>query len=168
MHYQKILLSLTGEADERSVVDEAMKLQSFFDATLSIVVVNDPGAGKSHMMMAGLPRIEESDIREQLRRFGYGDRMDDLQGRLYAQDAWALLLVFQAMDAAGKDSTIRAVLRGINPQGCQVFSFKQPSIQELDHDFLWRVNSRLPERGRIGVFNRRSRIASHPGSPVPR
>jgi len=78
MHYQKILLSLTGEANERSVVDEAKKLQSFFDATLSVIVVNDPGAGKSHMMMAGLPRIEESDIREQLRRFGYGDRLDDL------------------------------------------------------------------------------------------
>ena len=65
-----------------------------------------------------------------------------------------MLLVFQAMDAAGKDSTIRAVLRGINPQGCQVASFKQPSARELDHDFLWRVNARLPDRGRIGVFNR--------------
>jgi PPK2 family polyphosphate:nucleotide phosphotransferase len=65
-----------------------------------------------------------------------------------------VLLVFQAMDAAGKDSTIRAVLRGINPQGCQVASFKQPSARELDHDFLWRVNARLPDRGRIGVFNR--------------
>jgi len=78
MHYQKILLSLTGEEDEKAVVDEAMTLQSFFDATLSVVVINDPGAGKSHMMMVGLPRIEESDIREQLQRFGYGDRMDGL------------------------------------------------------------------------------------------
>jgi PPK2 family polyphosphate:nucleotide phosphotransferase len=69
-------------------------------------------------------------------------------------DNWGVLLVFQAMDAAGKDSTIRAVLRGINPQGCQVVAFKQPSSRELDHDFLWRVGSRLPERGRIGVFNR--------------
>jgi PPK2 family polyphosphate:nucleotide phosphotransferase len=81
-------------------------------------------------------------------------RMDDLQRKLYAQDSWSVLLVFQAMDAAGKDSTIRAVLRGINPQGCQVASFKQPSLRELDHDFLWRINLRLPERGRIGVFNR--------------
>ncbi len=82
------------------------------------------------------------------------DRMDDLQKKLYAGDTWGILLVFQAMDAAGKDSTIRAVLRGINPQGCQVSAFKQPSRRELDHDFLWRISSRLPERGRIGVFNR--------------
>ena len=82
------------------------------------------------------------------------DRLDDLQRRLYADDHWGVLLVFQAMDAAGKDSTIRAVLRGINPQGCQVSSFKQPSKRELDHDFLWRISSALPERGRIGVFNR--------------
>lgn len=81
-------------------------------------------------------------------------RLDDLQRRLYARDRWGVLLVFQAMDAAGKDSTIRAVLRGINPQGCQVSSFKQPSKRELDHDFLWRISSALPERGRIGVFNR--------------
>ncbi len=82
------------------------------------------------------------------------NRLDDLQRRLYAHDHWSVLLVFQAMDAAGKDSTIRAVLRGINPQGCQVASFKQPSKRELDHDFLWRINAQLPERGRIGVFNR--------------
>jgi PPK2 family polyphosphate:nucleotide phosphotransferase len=80
--------------------------------------------------------------------------LDVLQQKLYADDRWGVLLVFQAMDAAGKDSTIRAVLRGINPQGCQVFSFKQPSSRELDHDFLWRIGTRLPERGRIGVFNR--------------
>jgi PPK2 family polyphosphate:nucleotide phosphotransferase len=81
-------------------------------------------------------------------------KLDALQQKLYADDRWGVLLVFQAMDAAGKDSTIRAILRGINPQGCQVFSFKQPSAQELDHDFLWRIAGRLPERGRIGVFNR--------------
>ncbi|MGW8265378.1 MAG: PPK2 family polyphosphate kinase [Longimicrobiales bacterium] len=81
-------------------------------------------------------------------------RLDDLQRKLYASDRWGVLLVFQAMDAAGKDSTIRAVLRGINPQGCQVVAFKQPSSRELDHDFLWRVSAKLPERGRIGVFNR--------------
>jgi PPK2 family polyphosphate:nucleotide phosphotransferase len=80
--------------------------------------------------------------------------IDDLQRRLYASDKYAVLLIFQAMDAAGKDSTIRAVLRGINPAGCQVYSFKQPSAEELDHDFLWRSAKRLPQRGRIGVFNR--------------
>lgn len=82
------------------------------------------------------------------------DEIDDLQRMLYAHDRHAVLLIFQAMDAAGKDSTIRAVTRGINPAGCQVFSFKKPSSQELDHDFLWRTNKVLPERGRIGIFNR--------------
>ena len=76
------------------------------------------------------------------------------QDILYAQDRWSLLLVFQAMDAAGKDGTIKHVMSGVNPQGCQVFSFKQPSAEELDHDFLWRYAIRLPERGRIGIFNR--------------
>lgn len=82
------------------------------------------------------------------------EELADLQRVLYAHDRYAVLLVFQAMDAAGKDGTIRKVLRGVNPAGCQVFSFKQPSKEELDHDFLWRVAKRLPERGRIGVFNR--------------
>jgi PPK2 family polyphosphate:nucleotide phosphotransferase len=77
-----------------------------------------------------------------------------LQEMLYAQDRWALLLVFQAMDAAGKDGTIKHVMSGVNPQGCQVYSFKQPSSEELDHDFLWRTNKAIPERGRIGIFNR--------------
>lgn len=77
-----------------------------------------------------------------------------LQYRLFAEDKQSLLLVFQAMDAAGKDSTIRAVLSGVNPAGCHVSSFKKPSAEELDHDFLWRSAIRLPERGRIGVFNR--------------
>jgi PPK2 family polyphosphate:nucleotide phosphotransferase len=81
-------------------------------------------------------------------------RLRELQERLYAQDCYSLLLVFQAMDAAGKDSTIEHVMSGINPQGCQVYSFKQPSAEELDHDFLWRTNRCLPERGRIGIFNR--------------
>lgn len=82
------------------------------------------------------------------------DELADLQRVLYAHDRYALLLVFQAMDAAGKDGTIRKVLQGVNPAGCQVFSFKQPSKEELDHDFLWRIAKCLPERGRIGVFNR--------------
>ena len=76
------------------------------------------------------------------------------QDMLYAQDRWSVLLVFQAMDAAGKDGTIKHVMSGINPQGCQVFSFKQPSSEDLDHDFLWRYVKCLPERGRIGIFNR--------------
>jgi PPK2 family polyphosphate:nucleotide phosphotransferase len=76
------------------------------------------------------------------------------QDMLYAQNRWSLLLVFQAMDAAGKDSTIKHVMSGVNPQGCQVFSFKQPSPEDLDHDFFWRYAKRLPERGRIGIFNR--------------
>ncbi len=80
--------------------------------------------------------------------------LDELQHVLYAHDNHAVLLVFQAMDAAGKDSTIRAVLSGINPAGCQVFSFKSPSKEDLDHDFLWRTARCLPEKGRIGVFNR--------------
>ncbi len=78
----------------------------------------------------------------------------ELQNRLYARDHWALLLIFQAMDAAGKDSTIKHVMSGVNPQGCQVTSFKAPSAEELAHDFLWRCQRHLPERGRIGIFNR--------------
>ncbi len=76
------------------------------------------------------------------------------QDKLYAQDRWSVLLVFQALDAAGKDGTIKHVMSGVNPQGCQVYSFKQPSPEELDHDFLWRYVKCLPERGRIGIFNR--------------
>ena len=82
------------------------------------------------------------------------DRLPDLQGKLYAQDRWGVLLVFQAMDAAGKDGTIKHVMSGVNPQGVQVYSFKAPSAEELDHDFLWRTMKSLPERGRIGIFNR--------------
>ena len=78
----------------------------------------------------------------------------ELQDMLYAQDKWAVLLVFQAMDAAGKDGAIKHVMSGVNPQGCQVFSFKAPTSEELDHDYLWRCMKNLPERGRIGIFNR--------------
>ena len=81
-------------------------------------------------------------------------RLSELQGKLYAQGQWAVLLIFQAMDAAGKDGTIKHVMSGVNPQGCAVFSFKAPSAEELAHDFLWRTTCRLPERGRIGIFNR--------------
>jgi PPK2 family polyphosphate:nucleotide phosphotransferase len=78
----------------------------------------------------------------------------ELQDKLYAQDRRALLLIFQAMDAAGKDSVVKHVMSGVNPQGCQVYSFKKPSEEELNHDYLWRTTQRLPERGRIGIFNR--------------
>ncbi|MCV4683854.1 hypothetical protein OFB94_29660, partial [Escherichia coli] len=78
----------------------------------------------------------------------------ELQEMLYAQDIYSLLIIFQAMDAAGKDSAIEHVMTGINPQGCQVVSFKQPSAEEKDHDFLWRHQKALPERGRIGIYNR--------------
>ena len=82
------------------------------------------------------------------------EKLSDLQSILYAADSYALLIIFQAMDAAGKDSAIKHVMSGVNPQGCQVFSFKHPSLHELDHDFLWRTTQCLPERGRIGIFNR--------------
>ena len=82
------------------------------------------------------------------------ERLSDLQGKLYAQDRWTILLIFQAMDAAGKDGAIKHVMSGVNPQGCQVYSFKQPSLEELDHDYMWRANKCIPQRGRIGIFNR--------------
>ena len=81
-------------------------------------------------------------------------RLAKLQEKLYAQDRWAVLLILQAMDAAGKDSTIKHVMSGVNPQGCQVNSYKTPSAEELEHDFLWRTSRSLPERGKIGIFNR--------------
>ena len=81
-------------------------------------------------------------------------QMAALQDKLYAQDRWALLVMFQAMDAAGKDSAIKHVMSGVNPQGCEVHAFKQPSAEELDHDYLWRANKVLPRRGHIGIFNR--------------
>jgi PPK2 family polyphosphate:nucleotide phosphotransferase len=93
------------------------------------------------------------DQAQELLRQGI-QRLASLQERMYAQDRWALLLIFQALDAAGKDGTIKHVMSGVNPQGCQVSSFKQPSSEDLDHDFLWRSLKHLPERGRIGIFNR--------------
>jgi PPK2 family polyphosphate:nucleotide phosphotransferase len=81
-------------------------------------------------------------------------KLAELQSKLYADDRWALLLIFQAMDAAGKDGAIKHVMSGVNPQGCQVYSFKAPSAEELDHDYLWRTMKCVPERGRIGIFNR--------------
>lgn len=97
---------------------------------------------------AGKKKIHKKELEETV------EKLRPLQRKLYADDRYSLLLVFQAMDAAGKDGTIRHVMTGVNPAGCQVSSFKAPSSEELDHDFLWRIYRRLPERGRIGIFNR--------------
>jgi PPK2 family polyphosphate:nucleotide phosphotransferase len=94
----------------------------------------------------------EDEMKERLR--DHIEQMSELQSMLYSSNMYAVLLIFQAMDAAGKDSAIKHVMSGVNPQGCQVFSFKHPSMEELDHDFLWRTTRALPERGRIGIFNR--------------
>jgi PPK2 family polyphosphate:nucleotide phosphotransferase len=97
--------------------------------------------------------IKSKEQAEQLLQRGITE-MQELQDKLYAQDRWGVLLIFQAMDAAGKDGLVKHVMSGVNPQGCQVYSFKAPSAEELDHDFLWRTLVRMPERGRIGIFNR--------------
>ena len=96
---------------------------------------------------------EDKPLAKQTLQLGV-DALSSMQEVLYAQDKWAVLLIFQAMDAAGKDGAIRHVMSGVNPQGCQVTSFKAPSAEELDHDYLWRCMKNLPERGRIGIFNR--------------
>jgi PPK2 family polyphosphate:nucleotide phosphotransferase len=98
--------------------------------------------------------LYESDRDYEQRLAASKEQLSEQQQLLYAHDRYALLLIFQAMDAAGKDGAIRHVMSGVNPQGCQVFSFKHPSAHELDHDFLWRTHLALPERGRIGIFNR--------------
>src|SRR6201994_4978171 len=113
------------------------------------------GARKFHLSAhktaerGGLDKKDGEEIIEANRK-----RLNDFQEKLYAQDRWSLLLIFQGMDAAGKDSAIKSVFDGVNPQGCEVTSFKQPSSRELDHDYLWRSMIALPERGRIGIFNR--------------
>jgi PPK2 family polyphosphate:nucleotide phosphotransferase len=113
------------------------------------------GAGEFHLKShktgekGGLDKDKGEKIIEANRK-----RLNDFQEKLYAQDRWSMLLVFQGMDAAGKDSAIKSVFDGVNPQGCEVTAFKQPSTKELDHDFLWRSMIALPERGRIGIFNR--------------
>jgi PPK2 family polyphosphate:nucleotide phosphotransferase len=106
---------------------------------------------KSHKTVekGGLDKEKGEKIIESNRK-----RLSDFQEKLYAQDRWSLLLIFQGMDAAGKDSAIKSVFEGVNPQGCEVTAFKVPSTKELDHDFLWRAAIALPERGRIGIFNR--------------
>jgi PPK2 family polyphosphate:nucleotide phosphotransferase len=98
-------------------------------------------------------RVRSKDEGAELLQKGIA-RLAEMQDKLYAQDRWAVLLIFQGMDAAGKDGAIKHVMSGVNPQGCQVYSFKAPSYEELNHDFLWRTSQRVPERGRIGIFNR--------------
>jgi PPK2 family polyphosphate:nucleotide phosphotransferase len=113
------------------------------------------GSGKFHLKSqksdekGGLEKDKAEKILEANRK-----RLSDFQEKLYAQDRWSLLLIFQGMDAAGKDSAIKSVFEGVNPQGCEVHSFKQPTSYELDHDFMWRSAIALPQRGRIGIFNR--------------
>lgn len=113
------------------------------------------GSGKFHLKShktnakGGLDKDKAEKILEANRK-----RLNDFQEKLYAQDRWSLLLIFQGMDAAGKDSAIKSIFDGVNPQGCEVTSFKQPSTLELDHDYLWRCMIALPQRGRIGIFNR--------------
>jgi len=114
-----------------------------------------PGEPFSVSCAPTTPPVEVDGKKALKKRLSHAvDELSDLQRVLYADDRFSVLLVFQAMDAAGKDSTIRAVLSGVNPQGCQVYSFKKPSKEELEHDYLWRTTRCLPERGRIGVFNR--------------
>src|ERR1700726_4731973 len=113
------------------------------------------GSGTFHLKAyktdekGGLDKDKGEEILEANRR-----RLKDFQEKLYAQDRWSLLVIFQGMDAAGKDSAIKAIFDGVNPQGCEVHSFKQPTSHELDHDFMWRCMIALPGRGRIGIFNR--------------
>jgi PPK2 family polyphosphate:nucleotide phosphotransferase len=113
------------------------------------------GSGEFHLKShktnekGGLDKDKATKIIEANR-----ERLNDFQEKLYAQDRWSMLLVFQGMDAAGKDSAIKSIFDGVNPQGCEVTAFKQPSTLELDHDFLWRSMIALPQRGRIGIFNR--------------
>ncbi len=98
-------------------------------------------------------KLHSKDRAQELLEKGIS-QMAELQNKLYAEDRWALLIIFQAMDAAGKDGAIKHVMSGLNPQGCQVYSFKTPSSEELDHDYFWRTMQRVPERGHIGIFNR--------------
>jgi PPK2 family polyphosphate:nucleotide phosphotransferase len=109
----------------------------------------DPGwSGDDQFPKADRKRFAEDLLSQDI------SKLAEAQNLLYASDTWSLLLIFQAMDAAGKDGTIKHVMSGVNPQGCQVYSFKHPSAEELDHTFLWRCMKALPERGRIGIFNR--------------
>ena len=136
--------STNGKASPRTAGQKAFVTPFRIDGTKSFELSGYPTADRG-----GIDKDEGKDIIEANRK-----RLQQLQETLYAQDRWSLLLIFQGMDAAGKDSAIKAVFEGVNPQGCEVTSFKQPSTTELDHDFMWRSTIHLPQRGRIGIFNR--------------
>jgi PPK2 family polyphosphate:nucleotide phosphotransferase len=135
-----------GKQSEKSLADQ---LKPF------VAPFRHDGSGEFHLKShktnekGGLDKEKGEKIIEANRK-----RLSDFQEKLYAQDRWSLLLIFQGMDASGKDSAIKSVFDGVDPQGCEVTAFKQPSSKELDHDFLWRAAIALPERGRIGIFNR--------------
>jgi len=128
-------------------------LSATLDATIAPFRVEGSGKFrlKSHKTdeKGGLDKEEAEQILDANKK-----RLNEFQEKLYAQDRWSLLLIFQGMDAAGKDSAVKSIFEGVNPQGCEVTSFKQPTSHELDHDFMWRCMIALPERGRIGIFNR--------------
>jgi len=133
----------------RDIIDDLFRIQPGTDVSLAR---HDPGWAQTEEMRrlgkADARRLAEEMLEQSVKA------LSEAQELLYATDRYALLIVFQAMDAAGKDSTIKHVMSGINPQGCEVYSFKRPSLEEVDHNFLWRYMRRLPERGRIGIFNR--------------
>src|SRR6266576_1291563 len=134
--------------DMKRIIKQARKFAKPFRVTDDSFRLKDIDPGDSlDLTSEDKPRAKEA--------LAMGiDALAELQNMLYAQDNWAVLLIFQAMDAAGKDGAIKHVMSGVNPQGCQVFSFKGPSAEDLDHDYLWRCMKCLPERGRIGIFNR--------------
>ena len=136
-------------ADLKSIIKKARKVSEHYRIT----------DGK-HFQLKQIDPVDTGDFTKEDKEDAQDalqtgvDALTELQDMLYAQDRWAVLLIFQAMDAAGKDGAIKHVMSGINPQGCQVAAFKAPSAEELDHDYLWRCQRHLPERGRIGIFNR--------------
>ena len=142
-------ISDLGEMGNKELISRAMKLSSQYRVT----------SGKKLKLKDCQTSVksdfgkEEKPVAKRVLRLGV-EALSAMQDKLYAQDKWALLVIFQAMDAAGKDGAIKHVMSGINPQGCEVTSFKSPSAEELDHDYLWRCMKHLPERGRIGIFNR--------------
>lgn len=131
-------------------------MKSLLDKSIHKKLLVPPGKKidlrKDYSTLLKVKSVDKNDARELLDEGCR--RLSDLQQKLYAQDRYALLVIFQALDAAGKDGTIKHVMSGLNPQGCQVYSFKAPSSEELDHGYLWRTYKALPERGRIGIFNR--------------
>lgn len=146
---QNIIIAELTEIGKKELIARAKKLSKKFRIT-----------GDKKFKLKDYPTSGDFDLgkvekqaSEQVLQMGV-ESLAEMQDKLYAQDKWSLLVIFQAMDAAGKDGAIKHVMSGINPQGCQVTSFKAPSAEELDHDYLWRCMKNLPERGRIGIFNR--------------